>query len=648
MLACSLRFGLRPSFRCATNLAYANWGSASEWRFSPLVRADISTGASIDGRAFGHHEEYIKQKRQWSSVDVLPAVSASLRPCALPGVRPLPDEVGQPSLRGAVRRRSGLRPGERRWWVSFDVPVLGRPKIMVRGAHGSHLRIRYASTVNADGQPCFVDGVFDDYTLNGDAGNEIFLPPFVRHRFQMIELTGDLAADGVIQVDAIPVRQLLSDQLVLHVEHPLLERFHDAVVARNLDLLQEVPWAGFAANQRLGDYGALYPVLESLAMQFDLCAWLRHWLDDMLAAECTPAGLPDTVPALKHARRLVPGIGSVEHAFVSTQGDPQRQSEMAIHLAEVLYVHYGDRQALERVFPFARRLLFTLEALNPNLIRPLDSDAWQLDPMEAALVGTALYHEAALRAARIASWLGLEGEAQSLLELGQRIRVSFRQRFVTRSGLLLTDSANAYVLALAQSLVEGDEAGIACNRLTQMILDAGFQSVVHPALVDKMLRVLTENARPDLAYALMLQTASPAWLAPLTQGASLEQPDVSLTQGAPLGWIYQQVAGLQPLTDELPAFSRVVIQPCVPMGGLFPEGSPLNTLQLEFDSMQGRYGIRWSLADGLFHLQVDIPCGCRAVVILPDGSRHEAVAGRHDYRLVADKSDVIPMLSETY
>ncbi len=643
-------FGSRPQLLAQLEIESADRqpvrivsDSQWEWRVSPLMRADISKGASIDGRAFGSHPDYLRQKRQWLPVETLPPTDAMLVPWAQDGVRPMDERVV-----GTVQRKGALRAGERRWWITFPEVMLGRVQVSVQGLSGTHIRLRYAATMDCSGAPLFSTELQDDYTLSGDSPSEAFVPPFVRHRFQVVELSGDLAADGLLKVEALSVRQSLQPSIGLHCEHPLLELFHALCLRRNLELLQEVPWSGFAPGSRVGDYLSLFPVLDTLAMQFDLRVWLRGWLAEMLTGECNPAGLPETVPPLRHARRLVAGIGSAETFHSPTGGDPRRLSEMALYVAQTLYVHYGDRQALESVFPYVRRLLFTLEALHPNLIRPIDGSVWQLNNMDADVVGTALFSAAARIAVRIAAWLDLDGEADSFRDLADRIRGAFRQRYVTQGGLLVTDSANAYALALAGALLDKNEVPQAFNRFAQMVLDAGFQSPVHPLLVDRMLGVLTEHGRPDLAYALMLQTAAPAWLAPLIDGHTIDELPVSLTSAAPVGWLYRHVAGLQPSAGGGDAFRRVVIRPCVPFGELFPEGSPLNALDFEFNSLHGRYLIRWSLLNGVFNLHLEVPCGCTARVVLPDGSEHDVVAGRHDYRLLTNDADPIPMLSETY
>ena len=75
-----------------------------------------------------------------------------------------------------------------------------------------------------------------------------------------------------------------------------------------------------------------------------------------------------------------------------------------------------------------------------------------------------------------------------------------------------------------------------------MVLDAGFQSMVHPLLVDNMLNVLTMHGRPDLAYALMLQTAAPAWLAPLIESSNSHESQISLANAARAGELQSALA----------------------------------------------------------------------------------------------------------
>ena len=51
-----------------------------------------------------------------------------------------------------------------------------------------------------------------------------------------------------------------------------------------------------------------------------------------------------------------------------------------------------------------------------------------------------------------------------------------------------------------------------------------------------------------------------------------------------------------------------------------------------------------------FVLRVSVPCNCRARIVLPDGTVHLVVAGRHEFRLPRDglqeAADGIPVLRE--
>ena len=81
------------------------------------------------------------------------------------------------------------------------------------------------------------------------------------------------------------------------------------------------------------------------------------------------------------------------------------------------------------------------------------------------------------------------------------------------------------------------------------------------------------------------------------------------------------IAGVAPLS---PGYAQVLIAP-VPGGGLTWARGALQT-------PHGRIATEWHLRDdGRFDLVAELPDGVGATVVLPDGSRMAAGAGRHEF-----------------
>ncbi len=106
-------------------------------------------------------------------------------------------------------------------------------------------------------------------------------------------------------------------------------------------------------------------------------------------------------------------------------------------------------------------------------------------------------------------------------------------------------------------------------------------------------------------------------------------------------------------TDELRSWAtstQQVADACffvVPRGSEKIVGPSIRFAEASFDSVNGRFEVRWSIDTENFELQVVIPCNCTALVIMPDAVEHEVVAGMHLFTMaIGEAGDGIPVLRE--
>ncbi len=551
-----------------------------EWRPSPLLHADLSVSSAIDGRAFGHDPEYARQKRLWLPVDVIERPARELFPVSGRGV------VSGQTVSGKLERRADLVTGERRWWVEFPQTVLGRVSLTLHGQSGRYLRIRYSTTTDERDQPIFSASPNDTYTLSGDHPREVIAAPFARCAFRRIEITGDIESRELLSVEAIPLGIAMATTLQLQSDHPGITQLLPRL-SRTLDLLcQEVIWSGVVVDARHVNFAQLYPLVGIVAMTRDLGAHFREWLEEVLASEADPAGLPAQLPRL---RSLQATTGISAAAGLSPEGsDDSSCSETVVKLCLELFQQSGDRAVLERVFPFARRLVYSLEKTFPELIRPLAGFKNQRAAHTSQMLGTALWYECITDTARIAE----------LLELNTHPLLGARILDVLSSGGR-DDLAWAVALRLGSNswLGQIDRAGQA----------------------DDVLRDV--------------------------------DGEISLHQAVLVGWLVTTAAGLKldvALHGEGSGWQKALIAPRVPVGELFPEGPPLKFLHVTMQAAAGLWRVEWQVTAQELMVQTRVPVGCVAMVQMPDGVLVRQVAGEHLCRIdlkVAD--DQIPILSET-
>ena len=146
--------------------------------------------------------------------------------------------------------------------------------------------------------------------------------------------------------------------------------------------------------------------------------------------------------------------------------------------------------------------------------------------------------------------------------------------------------------------------------------------------------MLADSGHAGVAYELLFTDTMPSWLYMIDRGATTVwerwngidergTPFESLnhySKGAVVLFLHRHVAGIR-LLDGAPAYRHFRIEPL--------PGGPITWAQAEHDSPYGRIESSWRLAGDSFELEVTVPPGTTAEVVLPDGCRRTVAAGRH-------------------
>ncbi|MDO8834273.1 MAG: alpha-L-rhamnosidase C-terminal domain-containing protein, partial [Vicinamibacterales bacterium] len=230
---------------------------------------------------------------------------------------------------------------------------------------------------------------------------------------------------------------------------------------------------------------------------------------------------------------------------------------------------------------------------------------------------------------------GKTADAASYRALAERVKTAFVREFVTPSGRVGENTQTAYVLALQFDLLPEARRAEAAARLAREVrqrghLTTGFTGTPY------LCHVLTRYGYLEEAYRLLNRREYPSWLYPITQGATTiwerwdgQKPDGSFQDagmnsfnhyayGAIGDWMYGVMAGLD-IDPVLPAYKHALIQPR-PGGGF-------TRAKVSHDSMFGTVGSAWTLEQGTFTLDVEVPANTRATVRLPRAALAEVTEG---------------------
>jgi alpha-L-rhamnosidase len=333
-------------------------------------------------------------------------------------------------------------------------------------------------------------------------------------------------------------------------------------------------------------------------------------------------------------------------------------SDVAVSLPWTLYEEYGDLDILRDSYSSMTALMRQVAGLLDDA--GLWSDGFQfgdwLDPDAPAdnptaaktdrhLVATAFVCKTSREMAATAQLLGHEEDAEEFATLTTRVTDAFRREYVTATGRLINESATAYSLAITFGLLHDYQLQKAGDRLAQIVKERGYRISTGFAGTPLVTDALTSTGHIDTAYLLLLEEECPSFLYPVTMGATtiwerwdsvLPDGTVNATGmtslnhyalGAVADWLHRNVAGLQ---RTAPGYKRVRIAP-QPGGGL-------TWARAAHDTVSGRIEVAWKIEDGDMALEVAIPAGVHAEVVLPFNPENRVTTvgeGAHSWRYPA-------------
>ena len=645
-------------------------GTDGEWTASsgPIVFSDLRDGETYDARL---------EMPGWDE----PGFEQTWRPVR---VADLPKTNLVAPVAPPVRRRERFKPVEilhtpsGQTVVDFGQNIAGRVRLTLAGPAGTTVKLRHGETLDRDGNFTMenlqlpLPGSHElrqevRYTLNG-RGTEVYEPLFTFHGFRYALVEGfDPTPDDI---EAIALYSDLEIAGEFESSDGRLNQLQSNILWSQKGNFLSVP-TDCPQRERLGWTGDAQLYARTGLFLMEAGTFYRKYLLDLAADQNENGRVTNWVPDVFRPEGGNPVIRQLGSRTMGSAG----WGDAAVILPLTHYRMTGDIGALRAQYSSMKKWIAYVQesasktpwhrAANPALL--LDNDRrrreryiWDttyhwgewLEPgvfgsprkmMGGMLrrmifsepeVGTAYYAHSTRLMAETAEILGLTDEAEEYRRLSARVREAFQAEFISANGRIGSDRQASYVQALHFDLVPDDRKQAAVDRLVELIrkagthLDTGFLSTPF------LLPVLTEAGRLDVAYELLMQDTIPSWLYPVTKGATTIwetwegiAPDGKVTAshnhyayGAVGTYLYEYVAGIRPTE---PGFRTVEIRPH-PGGGL-------TRARAAHVSPYGRIESSWRIEGGVFSLDVEIPGGVSAEVVLPDGGAEQAGPGRHRF-----------------
>ena len=391
----------------------------------------------------------------------------------------------------------------------------------------------------------------------------------------------------------------------------------------------DVPMDCPQRDERLGWSGDAQIFAPTACYNMDAGPLFAQWMRAMRDGQRADGAFPDLAPHI-----------ILEHGNAGW-------GDAGIIVPWTVWQFSGGTKILADNYEAMERHLAFMLATSRNLIRPdtlfgdwlaVDAARPEHTPTPKDLIGTAYFARCAKLMSGIATTLDRRADARRYAALFTKIRRAFLREFVTTTGRVLGDTQTSYLLALGFDLLPAKHRPAAIERLVELIRTRDWHLTTGFLGTPLLCPVLTACGRADVAYRLLKQETYPSWLYPVLNGATTMWErwnswtkergfgDVGMNSfnhyayGAVGEWLYSTVAGIAPAA---PGFARIRIAP-EPGGGLTWACAEVRT-------PHGLARSSWRVKDRCFTLEVLVPAGSVAEVILPGHTTRTVKAGAHTF-----------------
>jgi len=571
--------------------------SDESWRVStsgPIIHNGIFTGESYDARLEMQGwlgADY--DDSAWRPAQLVRAPTGPLRAqCSVP------DKVVE-----IIQPISVSNPKAGVYRFDLGQNLAGWARLKVQGPKGRGVTLRFIEEMGED------YGQTDSYVFGGK-GIEVFEPRFTWHGFREVEVTGAPEPLSLNSLEGKVVHTAINPAGHFECSNDLFNRILQNCRRSQLSNMHCGVPSDCPHRERVGytgDWGRV--AAQAAIFNFDMTRFFTKWIDDMGDAQNRETGfVPHSAP------------------FEGGGGGPPWGSAYIV-VPWLMYIYYGDRRVLEAHYAGMRRWIEYLKARTDQdgVVVREEPGSWCLGEwatpakleIPPPLVNTCDYAYVSRLMARIARILGRMEDVGYFSGCADAASRALNSRFFDEArNQYHNGRQGASVFPLAFDLVPQQHAQAVFDRLVEIVLgdnqghfDTGILAT--PLLLD----VLTERGRGEIAYTLMNQTPFPSYGYQIAKGATTlwENWNGHLSHnhamfGSVCAWFYRSLAGINP-DPEQPGFRNIYIRP-------YPLAD-LTYVKAEYQSVRGRIATHWTRNAGEFRLNLDIPPGCVATVLLP-------------------------------
>ena len=522
--------------------------------------------------------------------------------------------------------------------VDMGVNFAGWVQIAVKGNPGDTVRFLFSEREQEE----MTFGLQSAYVLD-QSGKGVFRNRFNYGSGRWITIRGVSSAPALDDIEGWMIRTAFDDAATFECSDPLQNWIYNTVnwTFENLSL------GGYVVDcpqrERFGYGGDAHATSETGMFNYKMGAFYTKWLEDwrdVQGTEPMTGNMNDTAWARKQA-----GSGRYFGNGVLPQSAPTYHGGggpawggIVVTLPWLMYRHYGDTRVLEENFAMIGKWLDFLDSHTENNLLQRYGGSWDFlgdwlwpnataegmnnDKPETLCLNNC-YRVYNLRtAAKIARVIGCTAEAEKWERQAEASAKAIHAAFYDSEDHSYADRSMANLAAaLYGNVMPPELRRTVIDRLEKEIL-VNRNGHIHVGITAgaMLFKVLRDEGRDDLIYAMTSKTDYPGWGFMRDNGATTiwemwekDLPGHSLLHSSylyPGAWYIDGVGGIR-RDDAVPGFRKFIVR--VPR----PEDTALSWAKASFDSPSGTIRSHWTQENRGLRLSLTVPPNTAATVWIP-------------------------------
>ncbi|MDD3038565.1 glycoside hydrolase family 78 protein [Bacteroides sp.] len=506
--------------------------------------------------------------------------------------------------------------------------IVGWLKMKVKGNRGTQVVLRFAEFLNEDGtvNQDNLRGALatDKYILKGSEEIEEWEPSFISHGFRFVEISGfpgipkssdfegKVVCDEMEQTGFFETSNTLINQIYKNAYWSIRGNYRGMPT----DCPQRSERMGWTGDRAIGSFG------ESFI--FNNNNLYAKWVNDICITQREDGSVSDIAPS-----------------YWSAYTDNMTWPGTYLTVSEMLYEQFGNKEPIVKYYSSMKKWLYYMrdKYMTEDNLMPRDQygdwctppeNPTYNDPKDSTLItnktliGTSYYYHMLKLLEKFAHILNRPDDAIEFERQSIQVKDAYNKKFFNKDkGYYSNNTVTANLLSLKFGLVPESHEKVVFENVEKRILN-DFKGHVSTGIIGNqwLMRGLSENGRPDIAYQMLLKTDYPSFGYMIKKGATtiwehwngdamekwIDSQNHVMQLGDLIIWFYENLAGIKD-SPESCGFKKIIMKPEIIDG--------LDEVKGSFHSVHGLIESSWNKGNSSFHWNISIPCNTTAIVYIP-------------------------------